>query len=147
MKKVLFSPGACKKMTSQSRIWLDASSMKSIMCCSRSRSFSRRIWLPTLLIIFLVLSEFSWRPPDFCLITYLLSLLVITILSPSITCRQNLPPWHKMIIHLKFSFLSVCIGSKFFCFSVCLSAIYFSSFFCLIIKLAGFEKSTSSSKA
>lgn len=147
IKKVLFSPGACKNMTSQSLIWLEASSMKSIMCCSSSRSFSRRIWLPTLLIIFLVLSEFSWRPPDFYLITYLLSLRVITTLSPSITCKQNFPPWQRIIIHLKFSFLRIYIGSKLFYFSDCLSAICWRSFFCLIIKLAGFEKSTSSSKA
>ncbi len=146
MKNVLFRPGAWRKITSQSRMWAEASSMKSIMCYSSSRSFSRRIWLPTLLIIFFVLSEFSYLPPDFCLITYLLSLLVITTLSPYITCKQNFPPWHRIMIHLKFSFLSIYIGSKLFCFWDCFSAIWFRSFFCRISKLAGLLKSTSSSK-
>ena len=112
MKNVLFIPGACRKITSHSLIWVEASSMKSIMCYSSKRSFSLRIWLPTLLIIFFVRSAFNYRPPDFYLITYLLSLRVIITSWPFITCKTNFPPWQRIKTHLKFSFLRIFIGSK-----------------------------------
>ena len=113
VKNYLLIPGACKNITSASAIWPDASSIKSIMCCSRSLSFSRRICEPTLAMMFLVRSAVSCLPPDLALMTYLLSVLVNIHWVPFITYRQNFPPWHKIKTQVNFSFLKVFKGSNY----------------------------------